>query len=358
MQTTPAGQVDARTLLAGDLRRLAELHPGSPVLSLYVNLEPTEFGTQRARRSAYTSAIDEAARVVDAHDTDHAGRASLRADVERAKSFFGGYRPQGGCGVALFASSAAGVFEAYTLPRPTRTRVVVDDSPYVAPLVRAADVRDWLIVAVDTRHARFLRGNGDHVTELEPVSDTVLGQHESQGTTNHQRSVEAEVDQHLRRAAERADELQRDNGFDGVIVGGPPEIVPRFESLLTPAVRDRLEGRFAVDVTDTTTDTVRAAARPCFEEHERARERALLDRLSDRLGMRERAAAGADEVRQMLVQQRVETLLFEDRYEPPDAATLESMVEHAVAQSAQVLPVRHFPDELATRGHVAALLRF
>lgn len=143
-----------------------------------------------------------------------ARKVSLRADVERATAFFEEYAPKGGRGAALFACSAAGRFEPFTLPRPTRTRVVVDDSPYVTPLLQAAHRRDWFIALVDTRHARFLHGNGDHVEELEQIEDSVAGQHERSGPTDHQRWVEHEVDQHLERAAHELDRRLQSGGHD------------------------------------------------------------------------------------------------------------------------------------------------
>jgi hypothetical protein len=55
----------------------------------------------------------------------------------------------------------------------------------------------------------------------------------------------------------------------------------------------------------------------------------------------------------------VEVLLLDERwwrYEDP--AAIESAVEDAIAQSAEILPIRHFPDELELRGRIAAVLRF
>jgi peptide subunit release factor 1 (eRF1) len=356
--STTAGYVDAWPVIATRLRRLAELRPAAPVLSLYLDLNPTDFGTQRARRSAYNSLLDEAHKRVEEVDTDHDGKVSLRADVERAAAFFEDYSPKGGRGVALFACSADGLFEAFTLPRPTPTRIVVDDSPYVTPLLLAADRRDWLIVLVDTRHARFLHGNSDHIEEFERVQDSVAGQHERSGPTDHQRWVEHEVDQHLERAAREVDRLLNSGHYDRVLVGGPPEIAPRFESALSNPARERLDGRFDVEATVAHPDDVRHAALPCFEEDERSHEREVLDRLSARLGRHERAVAGLEDVQAMLEMARVETLLYEERYEPPDMAALERAIEQALEQSAEVLRVRHYPDELADRGHLAAVLRF
>jgi peptide subunit release factor 1 (eRF1) len=150
----------------------------------------------------------------------------------------------------------------------------------------------------------------------------------------------------------------RRGGFECVLVGGPTEIAPRFEEALSNSVRDRLAGRFEAEVTYASPDDVRQAAVACFEAAERRHEREVLDRLAQGLGRGERAVAGFADVLTMLAQARVETLLFDDRVEPPDPAVLEMAIEDAVAQSAEVLAVRHHPDELTPHGHVAAVLRF
>ena len=60
----------------------------------------------------------------------------------------------------------------------------------------------------------------------------------------------------------------------------------------------------------------------------------------------------------MLEQGRVETLLYDERFEAPHAGALEQAIEDAVAQSAEVLPLRHLADELDEQARIAAVLRF
>lgn len=145
----------------------------------------------------------------------------------------------------------------------------------------------------------------------------------------------------------------RSGACERVILGGPPEIVPRLESshMSNPARADR--GAHRVEVPTATPDAVRHAATAVFEQHERDRE--LLERLAAGLARGERAVAGADAVRDMLVQRRVETLLYDEQHAPPDSV-LERAIE--VAQSAEIVSVRRDLDALERQGHIAALLRF
>ena len=78
----------ADTLTRTRLRRLAELAPEhGRVLSVYLNLDPSEFATPPARASAISSLMNDAQQKVDALDGDlaHDDRMALRADVDAVR---------------------------------------------------------------------------------------------------------------------------------------------------------------------------------------------------------------------------------------------------------------------------------
>src|SRR4051794_35218627 len=119
------------------LRELARVHPDGDarVLSIFLNLDPTEFATPPARASEISSVIDDAhRRVRDSDGLSHDARKGLEEDVQRADSFLRGLSPKGAHGFALFACGAADLFEGIRLPRPIETRAVINDSPFVEPL--------------------------------------------------------------------------------------------------------------------------------------------------------------------------------------------------------------------------------
>ena len=177
----------------------------------------------------------------------------------------------------------------------------------------------------------------------------------------------------------------RRSPFQRVLLGGPEEILSDVEQRLHPYVRERVAGRVKIDVENTTPEAVRDAAAPVMDEADRVAEREALDRLDEGVGAGGRAVAGLEDTIEALNERRVEALLVVDGFSAPgvycrtcgwvgaqeldscpaDGGALErredvveSAIELAILQSADVLVTRHHRDELDDRGGMGALLRF
>src|SRR2546423_8167777 len=112
-------------LTSDRLRHLADLRPdGACVLSLFLNLDPSQFGTAPARATEANALIDEAERKLRAaNGLTHDQQQGLRRDIERARDFFRSpaFSAEGAHGMALFACSPVDFFESIKLPRPVET---------------------------------------------------------------------------------------------------------------------------------------------------------------------------------------------------------------------------------------------
>lgn len=375
------------------LRRLAEIRLDSPVVvSMYLDLDPSQFATAQARASEVRSLVDEAARRVrELHDgLSHDHRADLERSVERAREFLeGDLDAEGAHGVALFVSESAGLFEAVKLPRRVSPRVAVDYSPVVGPLAGLSRQERWCVALVSRRDARIFRGSPDGLSEREALRDEVHGQHQQGGWSQarYQRHVDKERDDHLKRTCEVLLRHFEREPFDRLVVGGPVELVAEFEGKVHTQLADRLAGRIDVDVETATPDQVLDKASPLLEKLEGERERQALERL----GEPSRGAEGLLGVLEALNERRVEALLLADGYSvagarcpqcgwlgpegpshcpadgselEPRADVVEAAIELALQQSAEVLP---FPrrdedggtfQELDRRGGIGVLLRF
>src|SRR5918992_3000687 len=105
----------AQTITRTRLRQLADVKPErGRVLSVFLNLDPTEFATPAARSTAITSVMTEAThRVEEADGLDHDEREALKADVERVRDALNAtdIAGNGTRAVAVYACGPANLLE-------------------------------------------------------------------------------------------------------------------------------------------------------------------------------------------------------------------------------------------------------
>jgi peptide chain release factor subunit 1 len=373
-----------------EVRRLVELRGAHRVVSLYLDLDPERFATPPARASQIRSLIDEATRDVERmQGLGHDEKVALRADLARIDSFLSSPEMsfKGARSLSIFCSGRDQLFETVALSRPVPAQVVIDRHPYVAPMVEVMHQRRWLVALVNRRSARLLSGSPDRLRERERFDDAVPGQHDQGGWSqaNYGRSIEKDADDHLRAVADNLARRWRRERFDRLVLGGPWEVVARFEELLADELRERLvPERVEVDLGSASEAQIRTAVEEILRVDERRAERDALDRLASGVGAGGRATEGVSDTVQALNERRVQKLLVapgfdgnahrcptcglilvqgEDRC-PADGSALEhvehlreAVVEAAVVQDADVLVVGHHGSG-APREGIGALLRF
>ena len=377
----------ATTITKDKLRRLADVRPErGRVLSVFLNLDPTEFATPAARSTAVSSVLTEAARrVEDADGLDHDEREALKADIERVRRALqaGDIAQNGTRAVAVYACGPADLLEVVRLRRQVDSAVVIERTPHVEPLLADADAERWCVILVNRRNARFFVGDGGGLEETDRVEDDVHSQHDQGGwsQSRYQRGVEKEKDDHLVHVADVAFAAHKQRGFDRLLIGAPDELVRELEAKLHRYLRERIAGRLHLDVENSSTDDVRNAAASAIEDWQRRCEREALDRLIEAVGRGGRGAGGLAPVLQALDDARVEVLFVADGYRSaggrdpdtgmlyagdhgPEGQELERMdnivepaIEKAIEQSAKVIKVRHH-DDLGPLGGIGAVLRY
>jgi peptide chain release factor subunit 1 len=375
-------------------RRLIEHRTGHPIISLYLDLDPERFATPPARSAQIRSLIDQASRQLDgaADGLSHEDLVTLRADLQRIDDYLtsrgevgGQFKGAGALGV--FCSGQDDLFEVVQLPRPVPGRVVIGRSPYVEPLVASLQERRWLVALVNRRVGRVLSGPVDGLEEREDFHDYVHGQHDQGGWSQarYERSIEKDTDDHLKRVAEDVNQRWRSERFHRAAVGGPVEIVPRLETFLAAEVRANLAaGRVEVDLSSVTDGEIRHSLAKLVLEDEKQLERQALDRLAAGIGTGGRGVGGPEATLDALNERRVQTLLLEPGFDrrgarclscgmlmlssdgrcPADGGPVEELehlreavIEAALAQGAEVMVVRNYPDLGPLQG-IGALLRF
>ena len=294
---------------------------------------------------------------------------------------------RGAHGLAVFASSAADLFEVLRLSEPVDHDPVIADAPFIEPLSAIGAPERWCVLLVNRRVARLFCGPGAALEEVELIEDALRRRHDQGGWSqaNYQRSIDKDVADHLRHAAEVAfAHLKRDLPV-GMLIGAPAELASDVEGHLHPYLRERLAGRLEIDVEHTSRPTRCAAPRRRASSGPRGPARtgpwrgwprpsapAAGARPAGcrRARRRPRAARGDPPGRRWLRGARGACptcgwLGAGDAAAcPADGSAVEHLgdvveagVERSLTQAAEVRVLRD-RAELASHGHVAAVLRF
>lgn len=362
---------------------------GQSVLSLYLDFDLARFATLGERRTEADALLSHVDRE---HPVDpsaaHGERMARREDLEQVRALLSDAEltPQGAHGLAVFCCAPANVLEAVRLQRSVQGSATVQVGPFVEPLVELIAPERFGVLLISRRAARILRGTRERLVEIADVLDDVHGHHAQGGWSQarYQRGIEHEVDEHIHGACAVLADRFRLHGFDRLLIGCHAELLHRVQQQLAPELADRLAGHFELDVERASPDEARRRAIPAIEADERRREREMLDRLDAALAHGGRAAAGLDEVLDLLSEGRVQTLLLAQGFAAPGFAcpscdrlastagrcpvdgelrasradVIESAIELALNRGATVTIVRHAPEAFAQHGPVAALLRY
>ena len=367
------------------LRELAALRPrGHKVLSLYLDLDPKGFPTPRDRAVELESLLDTVERGIRVDNLDHVQREELKRDLERIRSYFDQeFDASGTHGVAVFSASGTGLFEVHQLAGRVSSEVVIDDSPFIEPLTTMPQADSYCVLLINRQLARILVGGSVSMSEVTAIVDDVHGWHEQGGWSQarFQRGIAKEAHDHVKRAAEELFARFKRGLVRRLIIGTPAQMRGEIEASLHAYLRERIAGWIDVDVRASPTEVAKEATE-VIEKDERRRERDRLDRLQSELGRGARGVAGLADTLAALNERRVEALLLQDGFRAEGWATassdflaaeqarspagevlqgredvIECALESALAQSAEVVVVRHHPD-LERLGSIAALLHY
>lgn len=381
------------------VRELAERRFEHPLISAFLDLDPARFATGPARATEINSLLDQAQQQLHAHSLehlDHQDRMALEQDIRRVGSYLTAeLEPSGALGVAIYCSSRELLFESIRLPQPVRSDVVIQMIPKLEPLLPAPEPACVCVTLVNRREARFFipRGAskaGEHRHE-EQLHDEVHGQHRQGGWSeaNYERSIEADVDAHLRRTAERLYQLWRAEKFDRLVLGGPHEVVTRFTSDLHPDLRSVLdEAELAMDVNTASAPEVDEALLPLRQRWRELAQWEALRRLLSTMDGRDRTAIGVRDTLAALGRRQVASLVLGPRVDEEGAECTQcgqlyvsqngsrcdadgtelrhlhslraGMIRSAVLQDAEVIVLDDYDDrpEIAAFSGVGALLRY
>jgi peptide subunit release factor 1 (eRF1) len=292
------------------LDRLLAIEPGPHrVVSCYVRLAPEDRQQRKylADVKQRIAAVWEAAADPDLKRiTDHLADARNLPPTR---------------GLALFASEALGLFEAAALPEVHRTRVMVDDTPWIRELVAAdQDFGTLLAAVVDRAHARFFSVTAFGAAELPGLYEASSrggkfrpDRQDSPGwgEADYHGRIREERHRHLEAVAHHLESLVRAQPPGGILLAGPLKETAALAKFLRPGLGHLVLGPVKLNPTATTAAQVQAAAFAAAAEEQKSETAAMVATLEEALGSGW-AVNGPRETLRALARGQVRTLLVRE----------------------------------------------
>ena len=308
------------------LARLTEIEPGRyRVISCYLRLEPEDRARARYLRQLRGRARQlEQDPLLVAAEGDGT-RETVHRDLARVLDFVGNpARLPHAPGLALFACEELDLFAVVPLPGVHRTRLVLDDTPWVAELVRTRQEMAPVVIAlVDRAHARFFEVTSLGGTELPGLTAPARrggrfhsdrGDAPGWGEGDYHRRIREERQRRYAMVAERLEALVAGHAVRGIVLAGPRDHTAALTRHLSRPLARLLLGTCRLNPTAAQVPQVQAAALRTVREHDRAAITHEVGRMEEALGTGW-AVEGVRESLRALAHDQVHTLyVHEDRY--------------------------------------------
>lgn len=316
----------------------------------------------------------------------------LRQDLEKILNIAEGLHGNHSRGKAIFACREQGVWQEFDVPpRLGRSQITVNSRFHLRPLVDAkSGLPRTCIALVNRKKARIFELYDTEITQkmdLEfgpspavPRSDGFQGYEAG----HRERHVENTTMQHFKMFAESLLLLCNKEKLEALLIGCQDDSWPEIESQLPTSLKQKLRGRFPVDVLSATAEELRQHANRILTEAKLTERMALMREVMGEAQRNGRGATGLKHVLNALERQEVQTLLLvrdfkAEAVECPNCRHLDTrmvkscavcgqetreladvsdaLVDLALRNGAEIRLVDSDPD-MDKAGHVAALLRF
>lgn len=294
-----------------ELRELAKFIVPEPVVSLYINTDPTT-GTKDSYRLRMRNLL----KGVD-----------LPQDVETIENYFQREYDWTGRGVAIYSCAPKHFFKVYPLALPVPDLIHVSDRPSLGVLDRLLDsYGGYGVILIDKQGARAFSFHLGVLQEQEGVlgeavkqvkhgaATTVVGGRGSGHSVA--RHVENVIERNMKESAEFAVKFFEDAHVRRILIGGTDDNVAMFRGMLPKAFQSLIVGTFPMNI-GVNHSEVLAKAMQIGQEADEKRENSMIDRLITMAAKGSGGATGLDDTLDAANNDRITTLVVLQGYQQP-----------------------------------------
>jgi rRNA maturation endonuclease Nob1 len=231
-----------------DLRELAAHESETPILSVYLDVDPTERTTDE-----YKLALRQMLRHVEGHADPE--------DLAALERFFDHEYDWSGRGVVVFSGAGEDFWRAYSLAVPVASGVTVARKPYIWPLAALVDAYGtFLVTQVDRQELQLLfyemgelqatdRYMGEEVRKLKKGRGSSGGPGRRGGAPISSRREEEVAQRNIREAVKVTERFCRKHNAQRIIIASTEPTATQFRETLPRPLQERVIGSFSAQMT-------------------------------------------------------------------------------------------------------------
>lgn len=361
------------------LRELATLQALGPVLSVYLDVDPTQ-RTVEEYKLTLRDLLKQAEGLADT------------ADLEAIKHYIDFEYDWSGRGLVIFSRQAEGLWRAYPMAIPVRSGVTVANKPYISPLVELVGLYGRYVVALtDRQQARFyLFEMGDLIETAEVIGEEIRTVRKGRGSSvvgmrggaplSGRKEAEA-VQRNLRDIADALVDFCQQHHPRRLLLAGTERTLAQLREYLPQHIREVIVGTFNADL-DIGEVELRKQSQAILEELQHQRHADLVEMVITAAAKGSNGVIRLDDTLSAAHEGRVQVLVIERNYHAVGyrctgcgylttqalntcafcGGTFEAISDAAEAVVSQVVEkggtVEVVPDGMLSEAHIGALLRY
>ncbi len=305
MKLSSRKQIEALAQLKGDKNL---------TISFYLDTDKSQL-SQKEINVSFKNLLAEGRARLESLDLDKLKKEALEGDLKKISRFGSRILPSyTAAGLAVFSSSASGLWQDFSLPRAPRNHIIIDRAPCLRPLSVILDEYHHICALLVGRHeARWYDIDLGEIALLESLISDVPNRVREGGWQGYEskrieRHIDAHLHEHFKKAAQRTFDLFKTHPYDWLFLGLKEEYRSSFEPLLHPYLKERLKGWLKTNSHDSEDKILKQAIE--IEKKLRLEEEAgLAGTLVRELESGGRAVSGMREVLRTVNAAGVQTLV-------------------------------------------------
>lgn len=298
-----------------ELRELARFQAQTPILSVYLDVDPT-----RRTSEEYLLSLRNMLKSV-------AGEAA-KEDIEAVQRYFEHEYDWSGRGAVVFSCAAADFWRDYVLPIPVPSGATVARRPYISPLAALLNAYGrYAVAAVNQEGIRIVLYHlgepvheetftGEEVRKLKRGRGSSGGAERRGGAPSASRHMEEVAMRNLRQSAQVLERFWRQHNPRRLILAGAEPALSHFRGLLPKALQEAVVGTMGVDPDESEVD-FRDRAFQVLRGAEEERKATLVEAVVTAAAKGKDGVVGLDETLAALQEKRVRTLIVLRDYHVP-----------------------------------------